>query len=179
MSGRRHHWLEANHVVGNLWQGSRPPVGDYRMFESFDIVVLCAQEYQPSARELRVSHVIHIPFDDSYDVSVRQLTDILRKTIRVRAALDLGKKVLVTCQAGLNRSGLVSAWSLMRPATHIRRVEVRTPCCVPLPNTLRMIRRARGQHALSNDHFVRALLDTERSFQAYCGGDLPRGVRMR
>lgn len=61
-----------------------------------------------------------------------------------------GKRVLIRCQAGLNRSGLVMALVLMREGYSA--VEAIT-----------LIRQNRSEHCLFNTHFVRYLLnlDTE------------------
>ncbi len=55
-----------------------------------------------------------------------------------------GCKVLIRCQAGLNRSGLVTGLVLLRDRKKLDEV-------------LRTIRAARGDFALSNNHFVEYL----------------------
>ena len=55
-----------------------------------------------------------------------------------------GSTVLIRCQAGLNRSGLVTALILLRDRMKLEEV-------------LRVIRSARGDYALSNNHFVEYL----------------------
>ena len=64
---------------------------------------------------------------------------------RVVAALGDGKRVVVNCSAGLNRSGLLVARSLI--------VLGNTP-----ERAIELVRRARGPHALSNVGFTRYLL---------------------
>jgi protein-tyrosine phosphatase len=56
-----------------------------------------------------------------------------------------GKKVLIRCQAGLNRSGLVMALVLIR--------EGYTPA-----DAVRLIRKNRSSYALCNDKFLEWLL---------------------
>ncbi|CAB4587585.1 MAG: protein phosphatase [Actinobacteria bacterium] len=55
-----------------------------------------------------------------------------------------GSTVLIRCQAGLNRSGLVTALILLRDRMKLEEV-------------LRVIRSVRGDYALSNSHFVEYL----------------------
>jgi len=55
-----------------------------------------------------------------------------------------GSKVLIRCQAGLNRSGLMTGLILLRDRKKLDEV-------------LRLIRAARGDFALSNNHFVEYL----------------------
>ena len=64
---------------------------------------------------------------------------------RVVAALDDSKRVVVNCSAGLNRSGLLVARSLILLGN--------TP-----ERAIELVRRARGPHALSNVGFTRYLL---------------------
>jgi hypothetical protein len=65
--------------------------------------------------------------------------------VRVTAALGEGKRVVVNCSAGLNRSGLLVARSLIMLGN--------TP-----ERAIELVRRARGPHALSNVAFTRYLL---------------------
>jgi len=57
-----------------------------------------------------------------------------------------GARVLIRCQAGVNRSGLVMALTLMRHG-------------LSATNAIGLIREGRGPAALSNRHFVRWLVD--------------------
>lgn len=134
--------LDADRVARRLWQGSLPWEGlDPRQFP---LLVLCAKEYQPRGQFPGVT-VIHVPLDDS---GVPMLPE--EKHAAIVAArivwreLAAGRRVLVTCAAGLNRSGLVSALSLMRGG-------------VPSARAIAAVRRARGPNALSNPYFVRFL----------------------
>lgn len=93
-------------IVTGLFQGGYP-VGN-PADEGFDVLVLCAEEYQPSAEHFPALEVIHAPmFDDQID-----LETIERASIAASQVADLvrdgAKKVLVTCAVGKNRSGLVT-----------------------------------------------------------------------
>lgn len=104
--------LEADEIIPNLWQGSFP-----RLLSAaecgFDLVVLCAREMlggRGETNEYRAHDmdVIEAPFDDTPWPSSKELTIAHWAAAKVTAAHREGKKVLVTCQAGLNRSGLVN-----------------------------------------------------------------------
>lgn len=145
--------LEAHQVVPGLWQGSMPPIGDFLEKEGFTTLILCARELQPSSELYPGVQVIHAPNDD--DPTNRPLD---KAKLRVAAqaaqaaseAMKRGGKVLVTCAAGANRSGLVSGitlhllygWSGQKAVAQIRRTR-RVPG---------------GYQALRNEEFVKALV---------------------
>ena len=57
--------LDADEVFPNIWQGSQPPLGSVVAEHGFDVLVLCAVEWQPDASEFTGVEVLHAPFDDS------------------------------------------------------------------------------------------------------------------
>ena len=98
---------------GELWQGDRYDVE--APTEKPDVVVLMACEYQPSIeKEGRVRYVIHSPIDDSLAPDPREVKLAREVAARVADHVAKGRRVLVTCNMGLNRSGLVSALALRR-----------------------------------------------------------------
>lgn len=106
--------LDCDHIFRTLWQGAAPETGDRVRAEGFDCLVLCAIEYQPGPENFPGVEVLYVPYEDNQHREIP--TEILK---RVHAAarevanrLREYKKVLVTCQAGLNRSGLVSALAI-------------------------------------------------------------------
>lgn len=133
--------IDATHIWDGLYQGSRPPLGPWVRRLGFDVLVLAAEEYQPPGRSFPGVKVIHAPLDDG------PVDDRARKTVRgasrlVQAYLGEGKRVLVTCHMGLNRSGVITAASM-------RRVTGAEPMMI-----VDHIRSKRGVMALSNPHFV-------------------------
>jgi len=91
-----------------LAQGSAPPP-DVRL--PFDVIVLAAEEYQP---DLPGYEVLHVPLNDSgppptHDERFSIYDNAARIARRVRA----GKRVLVTCWQGRNRSGVLSGLALV------------------------------------------------------------------
>jgi hypothetical protein len=96
----------ASKIDDNLWQGGYPIAG--LESEGINVVVLCARELQPESEFasgfLPGVEVICCPMDDVEGGPTAQ-------TIVER--LEQGKRVLVTCVAGRNRSGLVNALVLI------------------------------------------------------------------
>lgn len=91
----------------------------------FDVLVLCAREFQPPATHYPGVDVIHAPLDDAWTVPIQAAVRAARE---VALRLYLRQRVLVTCNQGRNRSGLVSALALWylggnsgrRCADHVR-----------------------------------------------------------
>lgn len=127
----------------------------------FHLLVLCAEEYQPphqvpgrfqallesfSGEPFPGVEVVYAPNADDFIVppSREQLASAVQAAESVVAALRAGKKVLVTCWAGLNRSGLVTALSLhkLRGMSGVAAIQ--------------QVKRYR-KGALSNPHFQSAL----------------------
>ncbi|MHC4617125.1 MAG: protein-tyrosine phosphatase family protein [Planctomycetota bacterium] len=152
--------VEANQVAGSLFQGSAP-IGmeaERSINEVVDVLVLCAEEYQPKGR-FRKSLVLKIPFRDVEGPVDRYLFwDLLNTAAMVRACLDKGDIALVTCMAGLNRSGLVTAMTLMLPGN----CEQWTLGGLSAVQAVHLIRCARGRYALSNRQFLNQLSRLER-----------------
>jgi len=109
----------------------------------FQVLVLCAQEHQPSGSRFPGVHVVHAPFDD-WEPSSSEWRIARRAGTVVAQALRGGQRVLVTCAMGRNRSGLVVALALIES----------TGAAPEL--VIGKIARLR-EGALSNPHFVRAL----------------------
>lgn len=149
--------IEANEIVPNLWQGSVPHRGNSLRLFGIQMLVLCAREWQldkfggPNA--FPGVRVVQAPNDDSLEhhLDRPKLKIALEAAHQVVAALDRGEKVLVTCAAGLNRSGLVVALSL-----HLRYGLSGDQC-------IRLIRKKRASpkrpdlKPLSNPEFTAAL----------------------
>lgn len=152
--------VDAARVAERLWIGSHPPVAGieccpYHAPSSdsdlaaagFTFLVLCAEGYQPAASHFPGVKVVHAPFDDDYEgIDERQLATALYAAEESIKAHRKGHRVLITCIAGRNRSGLVTALALaslggIRPAA-----------------AGKLVRKRRGSAALTNPSFV-ALLD--------------------
>lgn len=82
----------------------------------FDLLVLCAREHQfiDDHEAFQGLTVVRAPNDDSvhYPLTREKLRTAVGASSEVVRALKANQQVLVTCAAGLNRSGLVTALSL-------------------------------------------------------------------
>lgn len=99
--------------TGSLWLGAAHEVTE----EGYDVIILCADEFQPEAHIIARPgvQVVHAPNDDSENPLTRQQACIAISASRTAAkAFREGKKVLVSCMQGRNRSGLVMALTLHR-----------------------------------------------------------------
>lgn len=106
----------ASRIDDKHWQGGfpHPNEWDHLQRKGFDVIVLCAQELQPIDKENVFPGVemILAPFDDAH--LTQHEAEIATKAARlITKRLNGGMRVLVTCQAGRNRSGLVSALTLV------------------------------------------------------------------
>lgn len=150
-----------NEILPNLWQGGthdNDVIGDptfaqaftykqgYITKEDFDTVVTMYQYANPAGwlvNEYRYC---------IYDSIIEHLeTEELFATARY--AYDewkRGKRVLVRCQAGLNRSGLVMALVLMQDG-------------YTAEEAIQLIRKKRNPYALFNEKFVEFLLNLNPS----------------
>lgn len=109
-----HDLIDAHHIGEGVWQGAVPTPGGIIRDAGFHMLVLCAMEYQLPAEEFPGVEVVHAPNDDddSRWPTREELRIATNAASRVLAALRANRKVLVTCWAGRNRSGLVSALAL-------------------------------------------------------------------
>lgn len=96
-------------------------------------------------KELRLGFYDH----DSVDVDANDLHQVVQAAYEDRKA---GRKVLIRCQAGLNRSGLVTALVLARDG-------------MPIEEAIDLLREKRSSAALCNPDFVDWLVDNHDVFQ--------------
>jgi protein-tyrosine phosphatase len=108
------HGIDASRVLPRLYQGACPPTGRALHVAGFDALVLCAEEYQPDSCAFPGVAVMHCPLDDHlHPLSRKEWVQIVSAAKFVVASCARGARVLVTCQAGLNRSGIVTAVAVM------------------------------------------------------------------
>jgi protein-tyrosine phosphatase len=80
------------------------------MRNGFEALVLAAEEYQPPAHAFPGARVMHAPLDDHYDpLTAEEWEHIIRAANFAAHHVRSGRRTLVTCQAGLNRSGIITA----------------------------------------------------------------------
>ena len=136
----------ASHIYGNLWMGSAPPIG-WGVAKHFDHLILSAIEYQLPNDCFPGVEVLNAPMNDNGSpMTISEMQIAVQTAGKVIRRLMDGRRVLVTCRQGRNRSGIITALSL----------------CMGLPKmspsqAINRIRQARGQGAMVNKYFVKFL----------------------
>jgi protein-tyrosine phosphatase len=108
--------LDAAKITPLLYQGSRPPQGRSLYDLGFRAVFLTAAEHQPEAEKFPgldavVSVRLH---DDGEPPPLGELISAMETSGIAASIVRSGRKVLITCNMGFNRSGIVTALTLMR-----------------------------------------------------------------
>lgn len=104
--------VEAHRVAPKLWIGSALPLelACQRAPAGVDLLVLCAREDQYE-RDLST---LNVPLDDTEEPMPRVETVMAVEAARtINLYRANGKRVLVTCHAGVNRSSFVAALALI------------------------------------------------------------------
>lgn len=145
--------MSMNEIVPGLFVGSKPSPGRH---EGIDVIVLTAMEYQPPAELFPGAEVLHVPLDDAPSRPMREdeIIDATKAGLRVARRLRAGRRVLVTCAMGLNRSALVAA------------VAMQEIYGMSADEIIKRLRSARGMWSLSNPNFeklVRIVVDVRRT----------------
>jgi hypothetical protein len=116
----------------------------------FALVVLSAKEYQPKGKMPRIllaTPRLYVPLNDSSRLKGRELKDTVHFADQAAKAVTKeilrGKNALVTCWAGLNRSGLISGLAIKKLSG------------LPGPEVTFLIRKRRSQAALFNPLFAK------------------------
>lgn len=131
--------LDASSVAPRLWVGGVPPF-DVDL-PKIDVLVLCARELQPPANEIAFhGRTFHCPLPDD-ELTSDELQRAVSTSANVADALVKGKRVLVTCAQGINRSALVASLSLGR-ITRLTSQQL-----------IDLMRRRRRPDCLYNEHF--------------------------
>lgn len=129
-------------VHSNLWMGGWPPP-DFRIGKYFDCLVLCAMEYQIPDCFHGIEVASAVLNDDGSAMTRNEAIAAVIAAKKVISWLEKDLRVLVTCFAGRNRSGLVCALSLCRG-----------PAGMSSRDAISTIRTARGDSALQNQWFL-------------------------
>ena len=129
--------LDISFIRPGLYQGSLPPTGRKLKDAGIDVVVLGTGGYQPPREEFEGVKVIRSPLKDSERLGQESIDLAVKTSKRMARAIKKGKTVLSSCRAGLNRSSLLSALTMLRLGE--------TP-----EGAVAKIRAARGPHALTH-----------------------------
>jgi hypothetical protein len=131
-------------VSPRLYQGGK--VDGRFTYKPFSMIVLCSEEHQPRMARYR-GRIVRPAFDDTLYPNEKERKAALAAAKKVANELYNGGRVLVTCSAGLNRSGLVTGLALCM-GTRLHGDQI-----------VRLIRTARGEQALSNRTFEKIVRD--------------------
>jgi protein-tyrosine phosphatase len=109
--------------------------------------VLAATEWQPPSFAYPNVAVVHVPLDDdpAHPMPADQVTAAISAARTIARYLKSGRRVLVTCHLGLNRSSLLAALAM------------RLAYGTKADRAIAAIRQARGPLAVRNPNFVRLL----------------------
>lgn len=120
--------MDVTELAKNLWIGSAPNEGPGLARAGFKVLVLTAKEVQPPSFWFPRLHVIREPLDD-HRPREEEILAAHRCARQVSEHVLAGDKTLVTCFAGRNRSGWVSALTLvelgLEPRAAVARVQSR------------------------------------------------------
>lgn len=111
--------------------------------DEFDAVVSLFRGAAVCGPSAGVPHIVYeINDDKEHGLDSGDLFMVELVADLVADAVKAGKKVLVRCEAGYNRSGLVVAFALMKMGYRP-------------DGAINLIREKRSRHALCNEHFVK------------------------
>jgi protein-tyrosine phosphatase len=109
----KHPYRDAHNILPKLWQGSAPRPGRSVSRDGFQALVLAAEELQLPGKLFPGVRVAHAPLDDHYDPLTAHEWDVIISAANfVAHNVKRGRRTLVTCQAGLNRSGIITAMAV-------------------------------------------------------------------
>ncbi len=134
---------------GTLFVGPAPQPND-RMQDWADTLVLCAHEYQPGDEDLEFNgvEVLRMSLSDKDEPqNPEDVASMLAMSKRVANQLKDGKRVVVTCAMGLNRSCLIAGMAMRMLG-------------VPADTTIGNLRAARGEKGLCNAAYERIVRGT-------------------
>lgn len=130
-------------LVRGLYMGSERATNTNRRFD----VVVCAAEELPYPSYMKNNfEYIHVPLKDinwNFHQDMNKLLNLVDITAQLANVIQHGGKVLIYCQMGINRSGLLSGLTLL----HLG---------YPYKKALQKIRK-RHRCTLMNKSFVNAL----------------------
>jgi hypothetical protein len=154
-------------VIPGLFQGGQirqaPPgskwsdasANEVRVREEFDAVFSFFDGDEPRQGPSPEVEHHHYPIPDGA-LDDAELAEVRGYARVIARKVEAGDKVLVRCQAGYNRSGLVIAFALMELGYDVH-------------EAVDLIRAARGPHALFRLAFLRYLLEAQEAKDAARG----------
>lgn len=113
----------------------------------YDLVVCCAHDVEMPVLPRGVAHY-HMKLKDEPEITEAEFAKVCKAAHLVHLARRRGKRVLVACAMGLNRSGLVTGVSLRLAG-------------LTGHQAVHAIRSARGKNALSNPLYAKIVEEFE------------------
>jgi protein-tyrosine phosphatase len=97
--------MDSTKLVERVYIGSAP-TGSH----GFNVIALCAEEYQPPAKVFAPAKVLRIRLADNFrPLSAPRVREIKDKVSFLVEEWAEGSSLLITCAMGRNRSALISA----------------------------------------------------------------------
>lgn len=149
--------LHADKVGRNLWVGA-VPIYPEEVEKNFDAVVLAAEEFQKNIADLQRPsvRVILAPMDD-HDPTAEEKVIALKAALQVYDLNKMGKRVLVTCAKGVNRSALIAALAMVLAGSSADEAIAR----------IRAHRKpASGATPLFNEHFCKLIKAVDKAISS-------------
>jgi protein-tyrosine phosphatase len=136
--------LDCSEITPGIYQGAKPPKGEAVALAGFHVLVLCAKEYQPKPASFPgLQTLVSVPLEDDEYAGEETRLMAERAGAMLAGRWLRGENLLITCQMGLNRSGLVTGFTLRAAFPD-----------VPPERILRQIRMKR-RDALFNETFAK------------------------
>jgi protein-tyrosine phosphatase len=127
-------------LPGRLWMGGAEAY--LELAGRMDLWIHCAGEVEPPPAAPRV---IWVRLDDSRPIRPEEWRTACAAAREAALAVAAGRRVLVSCMAGVNRSGLVTGLTLRWLG-------------IPGPQAIALVRRRRHPLVLLNDEYVGLIL---------------------
>lgn len=99
--------MSDSEILPDLWMGPAPSP-EHALVKRYDVVALAAKEYQPEQTRFRAK-LLRARLDDTLQPTTEELMWAFMTGRKVAGAVADGKRTLVSCAMGKNRSGLVTA----------------------------------------------------------------------
>lgn len=105
--------INANEILPNLWIGSEPYL-PAEVYKDFDTIVFSAKgiDVRPYFKKFSDKKILQTALEDRLYLPEGTFIKAEQMAYWVADEVFAGRKVLVTCAAGLNRSGLITALAL-------------------------------------------------------------------
>lgn len=134
---------------GKLFQVGAGEIPKVIRDNDIHLIIYAAREYQPRTDYPAITKIF-VPLDDTVNLSPQEVLTTLKLSDEASTLaagyLKSGKNVISSCMAGLNRSGICSAFTLKK-CTNTNKKDI-----------VKHIQKTRHPYALSNTLFVKLFL---------------------